>query len=1016
MRPAVPWSVKGIEPEAREAAKQAARRAGLTLGAWLNQMIMDQGTDDVGQMPPSVRDFGGPGRDFGGFEAAASQPQSPSQQGYSGGARYAMPAQLDLSPVTEAVRDLVRRIDTNERRIETSLEALAERVETSEQKIASGGTTNADKDSVLERKVQQLTDRLEAAERNRSPFGKRPEDRIAFQGLEKTMNAVVDHMETVDNQSEQKFHEIRQILSELSERVETSEIASKRDQERARADAFGNTLQNLSERMAEMEQSVHSATTNAEQNRRLAVDEALKAVTSKLDSDQQRSRMEDMQKMVETLSSRIETSEAQSGQAIKTLENSLSSFIDRLEKRQVTAQDIVPQVMSQLDDRFEQVLARVTDSETRALQTASSVEQALSALAQSLHAAEERNASARETMHGLVAQVSHRIEDLESGNNLPLSPSAAIGAGRAGMTPPPISSAPLPPPGPLDSLSQMFRSPEPVAPSKPAEKASLPVPPMTAPPLAAPSRTDTPPPPPAMSAPPMPQAQSGVAADADAGEPPIAQPAAPMMDDKRSARDFIAAARRAAQMAHATGEAPGLGFGEQAGRFAAFEEQEEGRGKRIALIVGGAVVALIVVLAAVNWLTAPAEPDLVDVTVGGEPAIDPVSELDVAPQVIPSEDIVPTPDPSVPTPAIEAGTAETLIPEAIPEDAGATVAAVAPVPAPVPARSAPIPEPAIAAPVVTPREIVPNADDLPPVEAAPTTPVTQAPAPGSRSALRTAAAGGNAAAQYEVGVRYARGGGVPQDLDQAAYWFELAAKQDLAIAQYRLATLYEKGRGVPLNMELARQWYEKAAQAGNVKAMHNLAVIYAEGKGVQQDFAQAGKWFLGAANHGLADSQYNIAVLMERGLGLTADQSEAYKWFSIAANNGDEGAKARRDALEQTLDAATLVDAKLAAQTWAPETADPLANGNLSSLGSWSSSSLDNGSGEFTGSIAVESDPQIASAQRLLRELGYQPGPADGMMGPRTRDAIRDFQTNAGLAVTGTANDTLIQTLEAYVR
>lgn len=514
----------------------------------------------------------------------------------------------------------------------------------------------------------------------------------------------------------------------------------------------------------------------------------------------------------------------------------------------------------------------------------------------------------------------------------------------------------------------------------------------------------------------MPQAQSGVAADADAGEPPIAQPAAPMMDDKRSARDFIAAARRAAQMAHATGEAPGLGFGEQAGRFAAFEEQEEGRGKRIALIVGGAVVALIVVLAAVNWLTAPAEPDLVDVTVGGEPAIDPVSELDVAPQVIPSEDIVPTPDPSVPTPAIEAGTAETLIPEAIPEDAGATVAAVAPVPAPVPARSAPIPEPAIAAPVVTPREIVPNADDLPPVEAAPTTPVTQAPAPGSRSALRTAAAGGNAAAQYEVGVRYARGGGVPQDLDQAAYWFELAAKQDLAIAQYRLATLYEKGRGVPLNMELARQWYEKAAQAGNVKAMHNLAVIYAEGKGVQQDFAQAGKWFLGAANHGLADSQYNIAVLMERGLGLTADQSEAYKWFSIAANNGDEGAKARRDALEQTLDAATLVDAKLAAQTWAPETADPLANGNLSSLGSWSSSSLDNGSGEFTGSIAVESDPQIASAQRLLRELGYQPGPADGMMGPRTRDAIRDFQTNAGLAVTGTANDTLIQTLEAYVR
>ena len=34
MKPGIPWSVKGIEPEAREAAKLAARRAGLTLGEW----------------------------------------------------------------------------------------------------------------------------------------------------------------------------------------------------------------------------------------------------------------------------------------------------------------------------------------------------------------------------------------------------------------------------------------------------------------------------------------------------------------------------------------------------------------------------------------------------------------------------------------------------------------------------------------------------------------------------------------------------------------------------------------------------------------------------------------------------------------------------------------------------------------------------------------------------------------------------------------------------------------------
>ena len=45
MKPGVPWSVKGIEAEAREAAKFAARRSGMTLGEWLNSVILDQADD-----------------------------------------------------------------------------------------------------------------------------------------------------------------------------------------------------------------------------------------------------------------------------------------------------------------------------------------------------------------------------------------------------------------------------------------------------------------------------------------------------------------------------------------------------------------------------------------------------------------------------------------------------------------------------------------------------------------------------------------------------------------------------------------------------------------------------------------------------------------------------------------------------------------------------------------------------------------------------------------------------------
>lgn len=46
MKPNAPWSVKGIERDARETAKEAAKREGLTVGEWLNQIIYTAGTDE----------------------------------------------------------------------------------------------------------------------------------------------------------------------------------------------------------------------------------------------------------------------------------------------------------------------------------------------------------------------------------------------------------------------------------------------------------------------------------------------------------------------------------------------------------------------------------------------------------------------------------------------------------------------------------------------------------------------------------------------------------------------------------------------------------------------------------------------------------------------------------------------------------------------------------------------------------------------------------------------------------
>ena len=56
---------------------------------------------------------------------------------------------------------------------------------------------------------------------------------------------------------------------------------------------------------------------------------------------------------------------------------------------------------------------------------------------------------------------------------------------------------------------------------------------------------------------------------------------------------------------------------------------------------------------------------------------------------------------------------------------------------------------------------------------------------------------GNADAQFDLGVMYELGQGVPQDGKTAVKWYRLAAEQGLADAQFNLGVMYAEGRGVP---------------------------------------------------------------------------------------------------------------------------------------------------------------------------------------------------------------------------
>ena len=57
------------------------------------------------------------------------------------------------------------------------------------------------------------------------------------------------------------------------------------------------------------------------------------------------------------------------------------------------------------------------------------------------------------------------------------------------------------------------------------------------------------------------------------------------------------------------------------------------------------------------------------------------------------------------------------------------------------------------------------------------------------------------------------------------------------------------------------------------------------------------------------------------------------------------------------------------------------------------------------------SGPAVNALQQRLAQLGFSPGPVDGQFGPRTQDAVRNFQRSQSLIPDGTVGQATLQAL-----
>ena len=98
-------------------------------------------------------------------------------------------------------------------------------------------------------------------------------------------------------------------------------------------------------------------------------------------------------------------------------------------------------------------------------------------------------------------------------------------------------------------------------------------------------------------------------------------------------------------------------------------------------------------------------------------------------------------------------------------------------------------------------------------------------------------------AQFNLGLAYVNGRGVPKDYRQAAAWYRKAADQEYADAQDSLGFMYANGEGVPQDDRQAAAWYRKAADQGHAGAQLSLGFSYWTGRGVPRDDVLAYMWF-----------------------------------------------------------------------------------------------------------------------------------------------------------------------------
>jgi localization factor PodJL len=801
MRAELPWNVAGIPPEAREAARAAARREGLSVGEWLTRRILRSFSDLGEEAPPAPSYERGPERSVP-LDPWGLPPPSSSRRDTEDMLNRVSRTEAESSDsfrrIEEHLRSVSRRLDSAERSQSDNYRAMNKAA--SEINIAS--REQAQVFDQIGGHVVGINDRLERLERAATQDGLKD----AVKGLHQGLSRLADQISQTANQSAQQVTAISGSLEQLAGRlgqVRTEVEATTRrletrvsaieEESRTRFSAFEAEVQrNLDQRLAAVEKSAQFNTN--------ALDRALE-------------RLEAQAGIRAGDQAELQKRHAETDGAISRVEES----IERLE-----AQNSDPAVERRLD----------------------SIERALGSLVSRLETYDP-TAPLEDTLRGLV----RRIDSVEKNHGEMMD---ELRANLAGGAKPAIGEPAYDPAlfDPKSFDSKPFAAPE----------SNFEAPPFaeTVPTFGGESFV-------AGDAPPLaeqdPFAADSFATGAFApADDEAIDPASEnfLAAARRSARAAAEAENsRGGRLGFAWGSSPAAAEGAEPARSRLTVPLIVGIIIVLALFAGVVVSQRLKAghqaqpaapqaaarnnapfTPAPQVMPSPASPGIKLPFLGSARPAKPAAPASLQP-VLP-------PLPKAPAPASPQASTQAGNPSGAPQ-----LFAPAPKGGPVPtldrvtqlANSGN----AIAETILGLKEL--DGDGVPanPADAA--------------KWLERAAQQGQAVAQYRLGSVYERGQGVTANAATAVRWYQLAANQGNRKAMHNLAVANASGAGGKKDMAEAARWFAKAADLGLADSQFNLAVLYERGDGVPQSLLDAYKWYAIAAGQGDAESKSRLSVL-----------------------------------------------------------------------------------------------------------------------------------------------------------